>query len=197
MLRIFFVSLALSLIADVTCLAQSNFATLSGSVTDTQAAPLRGAHVEVTSNETHAVRQVTVNEAGLYDVPNLLPGTYRVEVRASGFEELSKTVLLEVGQEMRLDLQLAIGQKLETVDVSARTEMLKTSDASLVDVVETKSIQELPLNGRMFARSPGHRAWLACRSRSPGRRHESSCIGVPDSHPLLASEAIGRTRTTS
>jgi outer membrane receptor protein involved in Fe transport len=119
-------------------------------VTDTQAAPLRGAHVEVTSNETHAVREVTVNEAGLYDIPNLLPGSYRVEVKASGFEELSKTVLLEVGQEMRLDLQLAVGQKLETVDVSAKTEMLKTSDASLGDVVETKSIQELPLNGRML-----------------------------------------------
>ena len=148
--KIFFVSLVLCLTADVTCLAQSNFATLSGSVTDTQAAPLRGAHVEVTSNETHAVREVTVNEAGLYDVPNLVPGSYRVEVKASGFEQLSKTVLLEVGQEMRLDLQLAIGEKLETVDVSAKTEMLKTSDASLGDVVEAKSIQELPLNGRML-----------------------------------------------
>ncbi len=143
-----FVFPALFLTANLACLAQSNFATLSGSVTDTQAAPLRGAHVAVTSNETHAVREVKVNEAGLYDLPNLVPGSYRVEVKASGFEELTKTVLLEVGQEMRLDLQLAVGEKLETVDISAKTEMLKTSDASLGDVVETKSIQELPLNGR-------------------------------------------------
>src|SRR5581483_1766270 len=73
-----------------------------------------------------------------------------VEVQATGFSRLNKTIRVEVGQAMRLDLELAVGEKREFIEVTGATELLKTSDASIGEVVETKSVQELPLNGRML-----------------------------------------------
>src|SRR6202049_384923 len=137
-------------LAGVLALAQSNFATLSGSVADLQGRPMREARVEVRAEGTGAVRRVPLNVEGLFEVPGLAPGDYTVEVQATGFAPLSRRVRLEVGQQMRLDLTLSLGEKHETVDVAARAETLKTSDASLGEVVESKSIQELPLNGRML-----------------------------------------------
>ena len=130
--------------------AQSNFATLSGSVADLQGRPMREARVEVRAEGTGAVRRVSLNVDGLFEAPGLAPGDYTVGVTATGFAALSRRVRLEVGQQMRLDLTLSLGEVHEAVDVAARAETLKTSDASLGEVVESKSIQELPLNGRML-----------------------------------------------
>jgi hypothetical protein len=129
---------------------QSNFARVSGSVSDIQGHAMHGARIEVRSADTGAMREVISNESGLYEISNLIPGNYKVQADATGFARLSRTVRLEVGQEMRLDLEMSVGEKHESVDVAARVELLKTADASLGEVVETKSIQELPLNGRML-----------------------------------------------
>jgi hypothetical protein len=142
--------LFLAVAACVSLCAQSNFATLTGSITDAQGRALRGAHVDVRSTATGAVRDTTTNETGLYNLPNLLPGSYTLEATATGFAESDQTIRLEVGQEMRLDLPMAVGEKRESIQVSGGAELLKTSDASLGEVVETKSVQELPLNGRML-----------------------------------------------
>jgi len=131
-------------------LAQSNFATLSGSVADLQGRPMRDARVEVRAAGTGAVRRVALNNDGLFEVPGLAPGDYTMEVQATGFSSQSRRLRLEVGQQMRLDLTLSLGEVHESVNVAARAETLKTSDASLGEVVESKSIQELPLNGRML-----------------------------------------------
>ena len=128
--------------------ARSNFGTLSGTVTDVQDRPILGAQITVQSGATSASRIVSTNESGLYDFSNLTPGEYDVSVIAAGFHQLTRHVSLEVGQTLRLDLSLSINSAHEQVDVFARSEMLKTADASLGEVVETKSVQELPLNGR-------------------------------------------------
>jgi hypothetical protein len=134
----------------ITAIAQSNFATLNGSLLDAQSRPLRDARVAVRAEGTGAVRNAPLNSEGLFEAPGLPPGDYTVEAQAAGFAPLSRHVRLEVGQQMRLDLTLSVGEKRESVNVSARAEILKTSDASLGEVVENKSIDELPLNGRML-----------------------------------------------
>jgi hypothetical protein len=131
-------------------LAQSNFATLSGSVEDPQGGPVTGAALSLKSTATGETRNATVNSAGLFEIAGLKPGAYQLEVRASGFANVERTVELEVGQQMRLDLTLSVGERREAVDIVGRAEVLKTSDASLGEVVETKSVEELPLNGRML-----------------------------------------------
>ncbi|HKW99850.1 MAG TPA: carboxypeptidase regulatory-like domain-containing protein [Bryobacteraceae bacterium] len=135
---------------NIALFAQSNFATLNGSVNDQQKRPVIAAKISLRSTLTDAVRATSVNDAGLFEIAGLAPGEYSLTVQATGFSALERTVVLEVGQQMRLDLTLSVGEKRESVDVVARAEVLKTSDASLGEVVETKSVEELPLNGRML-----------------------------------------------
>ncbi len=130
--------------------AQSNFATLGGRVQDPAQTSIFGARVTVTAKSTAVVRQTTTNHEGLFEVPNLVPGEYSLQVSATGFADQKRDIVLEVGQHMGLDLSLQLGEKYETVSVVGSAEMLKTQDVSLGDVIEPKSIQELPLNGRML-----------------------------------------------
>jgi carboxypeptidase family protein len=130
--------------------AQSNFATLSGSISDPQKRPVIDAKVQLKSAATGEVRAAAVNSDGLFEVAGLKPGEYQLEVRAAGFAPAERTVELEVGQQMRLDLMLNLSAELLSVDIVGRTEVLKTNDASIGEVIEPQSIRELPLNGRML-----------------------------------------------
>jgi len=130
--------------------AQSNFATLSGSVEDQQKRPAIGAVLQLKSVATGEVRTATVNNDGLFEIGALKPGEWELEIRASGFAPVNRTVQLEVGQQMRLDMTLHLGPEKTSVDVVGRAEVLKTSDASVGEVIEPRSIRELPLNGRML-----------------------------------------------
>jgi len=131
-------------------LAQSNLATLSGRIQDASESPITGATVTMRSQATDAVRSASTENNGLFEFPSLMPGAYRLSVEKQGFGPLTRDISLEVGQTMGLDLTLSVGQKRETVDIVASAEMLKTQDVSLGDVVENKSINGLPLNGRML-----------------------------------------------
>lgn len=130
--------------------AQSNFATLSGRVDDASQAPISAARITVRAHATDALRTADTQGDGLFDVPNLQPGAYSVRVEKTGFAPLTREVVLEVGQKMDLDLTLSVGEKVETIAIVASADMLKTQTVSLGDVVENKSINGLPLNGRML-----------------------------------------------
>lgn len=141
---------ACHLCAGLLVFGQTNFATLSGNISDAQSLPVRTARIELRSNSTNATRTAMLNSEGLFEFPAVVPGDYTLDVQAPGFASLHQQVHLEVGQQMRLDLSLKLGNKVENFDVVARAEILKTADASLGEVVEAKSIKELPLNGRML-----------------------------------------------
>ena len=87
---------------------------------------------------------------GVYQIPGVAPGEYTIEASAPGFATSSRTVRFEVGQNARVNFALTIGEKRTTVEAEGRAEALKTEDASIGEVVESKSVQELPLNGRML-----------------------------------------------
>ncbi|MCL5743431.1 MAG: carboxypeptidase-like regulatory domain-containing protein, partial [Acidobacteria bacterium] len=106
--------------------------------------------MQLKSTATGALRSAIVGAEGFYDFASLVPGEYELNVEAQGFAALTRRVRLEVGQQMRLDLVLTLGQATESVDVVGSAELLKTADASLGEVVEQQSIRELPLNGRML-----------------------------------------------
>ncbi len=131
-------------------LAQSNFATISGRIEDPANRPLDHARVTITAKDTGAVRALISNSDGLFDAVSLIPGAYSVEVSAPGFLTLSRNVTVEVNQRMGLDFVMELGQRRETIAVAASAEILKTQDSSLGEVVERRSIQDLPLNGRML-----------------------------------------------
>src|SRR5258706_349295 len=133
-----------------TVIAQSNYASLSGTVYDPQHRAIPGAAVQLTADSTHAVRQVVSNEQGIFQITGLLPDQYKVSVQAPGFALCNESVRLEVGQSTALDVDLALSSLSPTVRVETQTvNVLRTTDASVGEVVEPTSIRNLPLNGRM------------------------------------------------
>ncbi len=130
--------------------AQSNYAVLSGSITDPQQRPLAGASAQLKAQATGATRQLVTNNQGLFDAPGLLPGDYELRSEANGFAPNVRTLRLEVGQQLTIAIVLNLAAISETVEVGARAEVLHTTDSSVGEVVEPASIQNLPLNGRML-----------------------------------------------
>src|SRR2546427_5508195 len=130
--------------------AQSNYAVLTGAVTDSQHLAVAGAAVELTAASTGATRRVVTNQQGRFEAPALLPDDYELRVEASGLATAKQSLRLEVGQKLAVDITLRVGSVTEGVEVTAGREVLQTTDASVGEVVEPTSIRELPLNGRML-----------------------------------------------
>ncbi|MBV9074853.1 MAG: TonB-dependent receptor, partial [Acidobacteria bacterium] len=129
---------------------QSNYGVIAGTVSDAQHLRVAGAAVELKAAGTGAIRHVVTNEQGLFEAPALLPDDYQVKAEAPGFATATQSVRLEVGQRLSVDFALKVGTVSEDVKVSAGTEVLHTTDAIVGEVIEPKSIHELPLNGRML-----------------------------------------------
>jgi outer membrane receptor protein involved in Fe transport len=130
--------------------AQSNYAVLSGSVKDAQNLPIAGVVIQLTAASTGAVRRVTTNQQGLFEASALLPDDYEFKTEAAGFAPTKESLRLEVGEKRAIEIVLKLGAVSEGVSVVASGELLRTTDASVGEVVEPQSIQELPLNGRML-----------------------------------------------
>ncbi len=129
---------------------QSNYASVTGKVTDAQSLPVAHATVELKSVSNGTKRSVSTDTNGIFYAPALLPDDYVLTTTASGFAPVERPLHLEVGQQLAMDVPLKVGPVQEGVNVSARADILRSTDASVGEVVEPKSIQELPLNGRML-----------------------------------------------
>src|SRR5258706_1447850 len=129
---------------------QSNYALVTGTVSDPQHLPVVGASAQFRAASTGAVRRVVTNQRGLVEASALLPDDYDVTIEAAGFAAAKESVRLEVGEKRALSISLAVGSVRQGVDVTATSEVLHTSDASVGEVVEPQSIRDLPLNGRML-----------------------------------------------
>ncbi|HKB10566.1 MAG TPA: carboxypeptidase regulatory-like domain-containing protein [Vicinamibacterales bacterium] len=125
--------------------AQVDRATLSGVVKDTGGGVVPGATVLVTNLATNVDSQQTTTDSGSYQVVNLIPGRYRIDVELSGFKKSSQVVTLEVGQRARVDVELAVGSLAETVTVTETAQLLNTNDATLGAVIPQVQVSNLPL----------------------------------------------------
>jgi hypothetical protein len=125
--------------------AQVDRATITGTVTDPSSARVGQATVSLTHLSTGVTERVSTTTDGVYRVLNLAPGTYLVEVGASGFQTLSQTIELSVGQRASLDVSLAVGGVGETVKVEGVTPLLDTQSAVVGTVVSRNEIANLPL----------------------------------------------------
>ena len=87
--------------------AQALYGSLVGNVTDETGAALPGATVSMTQRETNLVRDVVTNETGSYNVPNLLPGTYQIDVKLQGFSTYTaRDIAVRQGLDVRVDAKL-------------------------------------------------------------------------------------------
>jgi hypothetical protein len=128
--------------------AQVTGATLSGTVTDTSGGIIPDAEVSVKNTATGISRDVTVDSAGFYTVPNLLAGIYEIRVAASGFATaLQSDLTLTVGAQQQLNFSLKVGTATETVRVTSATQ-IELNTSALTGYVDSPTILDLPLNGR-------------------------------------------------
>jgi hypothetical protein len=141
---------ALCLVFGVATRAQST-ATLQGSVTDPQGAVVPNARVTVRSGAIGAVRTVQTDSEGNYQVASLPPGVYRVEVQIQGFQtQVIDAVSLEVARTVVQNFQLSVGAVEQTVTVTSDTAVVETATTSVGTVINQRTVQEIPLNGRHF-----------------------------------------------
>ncbi len=132
-------------------LAQTETATLSGRVSDPQGKVVPGAQVEITNVDTGIKTSTTTNDDGLYVVPNLRPGRYRIIVRKDGFKEIVKPdVVLHVQDTVALNFGLEVGSVTQSVTVTGGAPLVNTESATVSTVVDRQFAENLPLNGRSF-----------------------------------------------
>src|SRR5262249_32245672 len=128
---------------------QSNYAVVSGTVRDAHSLPVVHATVSFKALSTGGTRALSTNDSGMFYAPALPPDDYEVTTTAAGFAPLAQPLHVEVGEKLAIDIALKVGPVREGIEVSSSPELLHTTDAAVGEVVEPKSIQELPLNGRM------------------------------------------------
>lgn len=133
--------------------AQSTSARIVGAVTDASGATLADVGITITNTATGLVRKTTTDASGEYSVPNLPIGVYEVVAELSGFKRaVLAQIQLVVDQTARVDLKLEVGQVSEQVTVEGSAPLIESERSGIGQVVENKTIVQLPLNGRNFIR---------------------------------------------
>jgi outer membrane receptor protein involved in Fe transport len=131
--------------------AQVAGGTLSGTVTDTSGAVIPRATISIRNPATSVSREVTTDSVGFYAAPNLLPGVYEVATTAPGFATVVQTAItLTVGALQVLNITMQVGQVTEKVQVTGAAPEVQLATSSISAVVNSTTIQELPLNGRSW-----------------------------------------------
>ncbi|MBI2822952.1 MAG: carboxypeptidase regulatory-like domain-containing protein, partial [Acidobacteria bacterium] len=144
------VTLLLSLFL-TTAFAQETTGTLTGAVRDESGAMIPGVTVVAVNKETGATRNAITGDEGRYRLPQLAPGSYELRAELAGFQTtVIQGVTVSVGQEAVLPIVLKVGEITEQVVVSAEIPLVDTTTANIGALVDNKSIQDLPLNGRDF-----------------------------------------------
>lgn len=130
--------------------AQSESASVVGTVTDSSGAAIAGVTVSIKNTSTNATFNAQTAADGNYSSPPLQPGSYSVSAEAQGFTRIIQTLNLDVDEHARIDFSLKPGQVTESVTVEANAALLDTQSATLGNVRTSQAINDLPLNGRDF-----------------------------------------------
>ena len=134
-----------------TASAQTERATISGRITDPRGAVIVGADVQATNIDTNVTVATKTNSSGIYLIPGLLPGDYRLTIRYLGFKEIVKTRLtLHVQDVISQNFAMEIGSSQETVTVTGGAPLVNTENAAVSTVVDRQFVENIPLNGRSF-----------------------------------------------
>jgi len=122
---------------------------ISGTVTDASGAAVEGARITVTQTDTAFTRTATSDASGVYTLPGLPLGPYRLEVKNEGFTTFVQTgIVLQVGTGATVNPVLKVGAVMQSVQVEATAPMVDATTTGVGQVVNSQSVVDLPLNGR-------------------------------------------------
>nr|MDP9112614.1 carboxypeptidase-like regulatory domain-containing protein [Acidobacteriota bacterium] len=196
-----FTLLAATLLVSTSLWAQGAAGSIAGTVTDPSGASIPGAKVTLTDMARGGARALTTDAAGAYAAPNLTPGTYSVKVEFQGFKTTERpNIVLEVGQDIRVDTTLQPGDQTQTVTVTGEAAILNTSNAEVGGSLSNQVINDLPLNGRNFenlldlrpgvTKYPGNSGWA--QSTNGLRPHDNFFMvdGINSNDPWMAQSVM-------
>src|ERR1041384_4057701 len=135
----------------------SNTGTVTGVVKDEKGGLVPGASVKIVNVGTNAERTVTTTSDGLYEITQLVPGNYRLEIQATGFSKyVQEPVVVNVLQRTTANVDLKVGGIGETVTVTGETApLVETTKTDVSGVIDQRRLENLPVNGRSFASLAG------------------------------------------
>src|SRR6516225_4387890 len=131
--------------------AQVDTGTILGTVSDSTGARISGATVTLTNEGTNAALSTTTGDDGGYKFTPVRIGKYKIAVSQQGFQTTTQTSInVNVGENVVVDFSLKPGSISETVEVTSTVPVLQSQDASVGQVIDSRSVNDLPLNGRNF-----------------------------------------------
>jgi hypothetical protein len=165
--------------------AQSGTSTITGTVKDATGAAVPAVRVKVVNEQSGALQSTLTNETGIFRVGSLMPGSYRIEAEAEGFQRLvRRPVTVEVGQVLALDLALELGKASETVNVTEAAPLTESQTSNVGQVVNREMLTGLPLPNR---------AASSLAALAPGVVIIDTGAGTAENYPVF-SVAGGRAR---
>jgi len=132
--------------------AQVNTATLSGTVSDPQGLPVKGAKVTMTNASTGAQRTSITDDGGRYNLVGLPPGQYKMAVDGGANLAVyeNPSIVLTVGEAATFDPRLELKGMQQTVTVTTEAAPIETSKTDVSQTIEQRRIDNLPINGRNY-----------------------------------------------
>lgn len=133
---------------------------IAGTISDPKGAVVAGATISAIDETTGEKRTTVSSSTGTYLVPLLHPASYRVEISKSGFKlSVSSRIPVHVTETVNVNVRLEVGIIAETVTVASNSELLKTQESTLGNVIDEKEVNALPLVTRNYTQilglSPG------------------------------------------
>jgi hypothetical protein len=131
--------------------AQAQSGSIVGTISDPAGAVIAAASVTLVNDGTNFTRVVTTNESGQFVAYSVPTGAYTITVEHPGFQKLVRSgIQLTAADQLRVDLQLNVGNVTETVEVKETAPLLQSQTAAVSSLVSNQQIIEMPLNGRTF-----------------------------------------------
>jgi hypothetical protein len=133
----------------VAAFSQSTFGSFTGTVKDPSGAVIPGATVEIINQGTGTTRKVTTGSGGVFNVPNLDIGEYKVRITAKGFSTYDHAgIRLTANQEIDLPVTLTLGSTTGVVEVTGAAPVITTETADIAASVSNQALEELPTSAR-------------------------------------------------
>ncbi len=129
--------------------SQNVYGKISGTVSDSSGASIGQATVTLTNLDTNGKNQLTADAAGSYSFVNIQPGRYKIQAEKQGFKNFVRSpIIVEIESGLKIDIVLPVGAASETVEVTGEAPLLQPETNSLGQVIEQRTVTDLPLNGR-------------------------------------------------
>jgi Carboxypeptidase regulatory-like domain len=177
---------AAALLLCLPAFSQLNSGSIAGAIGDQTGAVIAGAKVTVTDSERGVSRALVTDNAGQYTAPSLTPGQYTVRAEATGFKGVERAnIILGVGQAVRIDLELQPGEQNQTVTVTADAPLIDTSNEVISNTIETLTLNELPVNGRLYTKMLDFQPGIIGRPGGNSPNYSANGAGVQGNYWML------------